>query len=845
MSDIRFNNWKHQSGTGGVTQNSGGNVGIGSTLPSSKLDVGGDGKFTGVVTATSFSGSGANLTSLPAGQLTGALPAISGANLTGISQVGGANSVRFNDDVKAFFGSSSSTDCEIVRNSNAVAGQTSLTVKSDLPFIVSTTNTSSIQFYVNNNSGNNGLIFDNNGLKPSSNNNVKLGSSSYKYNSLYAVNVFATTLFGDGSNLTGIDSGIPGISTTGISTFRDVQVGGAMTCTGTIVNKIDATTENAVVIGFEANKNNTNTDGSVIIGHRAGYQNATGKGYNTFLGYYAGYAGGGTQGAQNVMVGSGCGMFMYDNASYNVAMGVNAGYYNNETYCVSIGANSGYSREAYNTAIGGYANGPGNQMDSNYMTYPANNNATQSGENNICIGYQSNTPNSSASNYIVIGNKKNTNFVVGTLGVEVTAGVTTHSGSVVVGAGVSVVGIVTAANFLKADGSAVGGVTSDATYNTIGGTGAGNALTSNARDNTFFGHEAGNDVTSGDYNSIFGAGAGELINTGGHNTLLGADAGRKMTAGSDNTCIGKSAGEDLGTGSFGTNISGCVMIGKEAGKSMQSGNYNVMVGYQAGQHMLSGRSNICMGYLAGQGTYNNCTGSYNIAIGESNLYTVQGGSYNHVVGRYAGHSITSGSYNICIGDKAGAVNTYNGNSGDLTTGSNNIIIGKEAQASSATVSNEITLGNSSITTFRVPGIGFNASGTGHLDVTGNSARFRTIESGGATVEIRSGGSEGYVGTSSNHKVSLITNSTRRWEISGAGHFIPYANDTYDIGSSSNRVRDIYTGDLNLSNVAKKDKGGNDVDGTWGDFTIQEGESDLFLINNRSGKKYKFNLTEVS
>ena len=84
MSDIRFNNWKHQSGTGGVTQNSGGNVGIGSTLPSSKLDVGGDGKFTGVVTATSFSGSGANLTSLPAGQLTGALPAISGANLTGL-----------------------------------------------------------------------------------------------------------------------------------------------------------------------------------------------------------------------------------------------------------------------------------------------------------------------------------------------------------------------------------------------------------------------------------------------------------------------------------------------------------------------------------------------------------------------------------------------------------------------------------------------------------------------------------------------------------------------------------------------------------------------------------------
>ena len=39
----------------------------------------------GVITATSFSGSGANLTSLPAANLTGALPAISGANLTGIT----------------------------------------------------------------------------------------------------------------------------------------------------------------------------------------------------------------------------------------------------------------------------------------------------------------------------------------------------------------------------------------------------------------------------------------------------------------------------------------------------------------------------------------------------------------------------------------------------------------------------------------------------------------------------------------------------------------------------------------------------------------------------------------
>ena len=73
-----------------------------------------------------------------------------------------------------------------------------------------------------------------------------------------------------------------------------------------------------------------------------------------------------------------------------------------------------------------------------------------------------------------------------------------------------------------------------------------------------------------------------------------------------------------------------------------------------------------------------------------------------------------------------------------------------------------------------------------------------------------------------------------------GHFIPGSNNAYDIGSSSVRWRNVYTNDLNLSNEGST----NDVDGTWGNYTIQEGEDDLFLINRRSGKKYKFMLQEV-
>ena len=70
---------------------------------------------------------------------------------------------------------------------------------------------------------------------------------------------------------------------------------------------------------------------------------------------------------------------------------------------------------------------------------------------------------------------------------------------------------------------------------------------------------------------------------------------------------------------------------------------------------------------------------------------------------------------------------------------------------------------------------------------------------------------------------------------------PASDNSYDLGTTSLRWRNIYTNDLQLSNEGSS----NDVDGTWGSYTIQEGAEDLFLINRRNGKKYKFNLTEVS
>jgi len=72
--------------------------------------------------------------------------------------------------------------------------------------------------------------------------------------------------------------------------------------------------------------------------------------------------------------------------------------------------------------------------------------------------------------------------------------------------------------------------------------------------------------------------------------------------------------------------------------------------------------------------------------------------------------------------------------------------------------------------------------------------------------------------------------------------IPSTTDTYDLGTPSAVWRNIYTGDLHLNNEHKTE--GNFIDGTKGSWTLQEGASDLFVINNKSGEKYKLKLEKI-
>ena len=85
-------------------------VGIGTTNPTSKLHVVGDARVTGVITATTFSGSGASLTAVDAATLDG----VDSTSFlrSDAADVKTSGNLRFNDSISATFGTSDDLDIE-------------------------------------------------------------------------------------------------------------------------------------------------------------------------------------------------------------------------------------------------------------------------------------------------------------------------------------------------------------------------------------------------------------------------------------------------------------------------------------------------------------------------------------------------------------------------------------------------------------------------------------------------------------------------------------------------------------------------------------------------------------
>ena len=212
-------------------------------------------------------------------------------------------------------------------------------------------------------------------------------------------------------------------------------------------------------------------------------------------------------------------------------------------------------------------------------------------------------------------------------------------------------------------------------------------LSGNPSDNLVIGDNAGNSLTSGQKNVFLGVGAGQSATTLSYSVMIGYNAGENSTANYESIIIGSQAARSS------SGMASSIAIGTKT--LMNIGGYHGMestaVGHQACYLTTQHNNHTAFGAKA---LWNQTTGQLNTAIGYRSLYSGSTLTDNVALGYKSGYNVT-GSGNTLIGTNSGNTGTNN-----LTSGSNNTLIGNDSSASAATVSNEFTLGNSSISTLR-------------------------------------------------------------------------------------------------------------------------------------------------
>jgi hypothetical protein len=240
------------------------------------------------------------------------------------------------------------------------------------------------------------------------------------------------------------------------------------------------------------------------------------------------------------------------------------------------------------------------------------------------------------------------------------------------GTGLSAAG--TAGNVLTSNGTtwtsaaaaaAAAGSTTQVQYNNAGALAGSTNLTFDGTSLTVNGIKAGRGLNAVSTNTAVGSGAlASSTGSAGFSTAFGYTALAAATSGGSNTAVGNGALLRLNTGSYNT------AIGNSSGGYVTSGTDNTFVGEASGFSMSTGINNTAVGSNA---LNPNITGSNNVAIGKNS-------------------SLNSGDNNTCVGFQTGG-----------STGSNVTCLGYLAACSTSSVSNEITLGNSSVTVVRYYG----------------------------------------------------------------------------------------------------------------------------------------------
>lgn len=160
-----------------------------------------------------------------------------------------------------------------------------------------------------------------------------------------------------------------------------------------------------------------------------------------------------------------------------------------------------------------------------------------------------------------------------------------------------------------------------------------------------------------------------------------------------------------------------VAMGDNALNSLTTGQDNTCIGHDTGTAIQDGSDNTFIGESAGAGM---TTGNDNTAVGGRALKAAAAVSNTVAIGQDAGLIITSGDRNTFVGRTAGS--TANG-------GNNNICLGYNAEPSSASINNEITLGDAQIDSLRIPGLQSSASSGDVLTYNGTKIILSTPSTG--------------------------------------------------------------------------------------------------------------------
>ena len=344
-----------------------------------------------------------------------------------------------------------------------------------------------------------------------------------------------------------------------------VAIGGyALVGTAATTTGID----NTIAIGYEALSGLTTGAGNTAIGHQALKTHTTGSN-NTVMGYQAmddtdddantlsssdctfigkGAGGGAWDNgpcSRNTSLGSGSMAGNLDSAVDNTAIGSTAlsaltsGINNTAVGSVSGG---GITSGSYNTAMGKGALASA-CADANVALGYASAIAT-TGANNVSIGYASMLTATAVDRCISIGYEAlelaNTNTSDGTVAIGYKAGESYNPAADAVG-GTTLVGY----NCGNDDGNAAHGLTTGIKNTAVGyealGANANGALTGSG--NTVMGYRAGYGLHTGaSYNTLIGTEAGDAITVATYCVAVGNQAGGNQTTGSQNVYVGHNTG---------------------------------------------------------------------------------------------------------------------------------------------------------------------------------------------------------------------------------------------------------------------------------------------------------------